>query len=201
MSAIKTICVFCGSSSGKKDNYLAAAEQLGKVLAAQGIGLVYGGGGIGLMGAIARAVMEAGGDVTGILPGVLRGKERPEAASVGQSYGKLILVETMHERKAMMAELSDGYIAMPGGFGTLDELFESITWGQLGIQRKPIGLLNVDGYYDNLLAWIDRAVADGFVQPAYRDLLVVDGDPAALVTKVQSHLPPLGVVKLESWRA
>ncbi|MCB0123351.1 MAG: TIGR00730 family Rossman fold protein [Caldilineaceae bacterium] len=198
---VKTICVFCGSSSGTNPRYLAAAEQLGTVLATEGIALVYGGGGIGLMGAIARSVIDAGGRVTGVLPGVLQGKERPEAASVGQSYGELILVETMHERKAKMAQLSDAYIALPGGFGTLDELFESITWGQLGIQQKAIGLLNVDGYYDHLLAWVDRAVTDGFIQPAYRELLVVADEPAALVTKVRHHRPPVGVVKLASWRA
>lgn len=201
MSTIKTICVFCGSSSGKRANYMAAAEQLGTVLAEQGIRLVYGGGGIGLMGGIARTVVDAGGQVVGVLPSVLQGKERPEAASIGQSYGELILVETMHERKAKMAELSDAYIAMPGGYGTLDELFETITWGQLGIQRKAIGLLNVDGYYNALLAWLDRAIDDGFVQPGYRDLLVVDDQPAALVTKLNTHLPPAGVVQLESWRA
>lgn len=201
MSAVKTICVFCGSSSGKNGNYLAAAEALGQVLAKQGIGLVYGGGGIGLMGAIARTVVDGGGRVTGVLPGVLRGKERPEAASVGTSYGELILVETMHERKAKMAQLCDAYIAMPGGYGTLDELFETITWGQLGIQRKAIGLLNVDGYYDHLLAWLDRAINDGFVQPAYRELLIVSPDPATLVAKVKEHQPPVGVVQLESWRA
>ncbi|HRW09878.1 MAG TPA: TIGR00730 family Rossman fold protein [Caldilineaceae bacterium] len=198
---VKTICVFCGSSSGTNPRYLAAAEQLGTLLATEGIALVYGGGGIGLMGTIARTVIDAGGRVTGVLPGVLQGKERPEAASVGQSYGELILVETMHERKAKMAQLSDAYIALPGGFGTLDELFESITWGQLGIQQKAIGLLNVDGYYDHLLAWVDRAVSDGFIQPAYRELLVVADDPAALVAKVRSHQPPVGVVKLASWRA
>ncbi len=201
MSAIKTICVFCGASSGRRSAYVAAAEQLGRVLVTQEIGLVYGGGGIGLMGTIARTVIDGGGRVIGVLPGVLQGKERPEAASIGQSYGELILVETMHERKAKMAQISDAYIAMPGGFGTLDELFETITWGQLGIQRKAIGLLNVDGYYDALLMWIDRAVNDGFVQPAYRELLVVAADPVALVAKVQTHIPPVGVVQLESWRA
>jgi uncharacterized protein (TIGR00730 family) len=201
MRAIKTICVFCGSSSGKNPRYLAAAQELGTVFAEQGIGLVYGGGGIGLMGAIARTVVEGGGQVIGVLPGVLRGKERPEAASIGQSYGELILVDTMHERKATMARLSDAYIAMPGGYGTLDELFETITWGQLGIQRKPIGLLNTDGYFDALLTWIDRAVADGFINIAYRDLITVAAEPARLVAQVQEQQPPAGLVQLESWRA
>ncbi|MCB0188786.1 MAG: TIGR00730 family Rossman fold protein [Caldilineaceae bacterium] len=201
MSTIQTICVFCGSSAGKRPEYSAAAQQLGQLLATERIGLVYGGGGIGLMGTIARTVTEAGGQVTGILPAVLRGKERPEAASIGQSYGELILVETMHERKATMARLSDAYIAMPGGYGTLDELFETITWGQLGIQTKPIGLLNVVGYFDGLLSWLERAISDGFVQPAYRDLIVVEQDPAALLAKLHTAIPPTGLVRLESWRA
>lgn len=201
MSALKTICVFCGASMGKQDHYRAAAQQLGELLAQEGIGLVYGGGGIGLMGTIAATVADAGGRVTGILPGVLQGKERPEAASIGQSYGELILVETMHERKAVMAERSDAYIVMPGGYGTLDELFETITWGQLGIQRKSIGLLNVAGYFDALLAWIDHAVAEGFIQPIYRDLIVVDSEPASLLARLQESVPPAGLVQLESWRA
>jgi len=198
---IKTICVFCGSSMGRVPIYMEMAEALGALLAQQAIGLVYGGGGIGLMGAVARAVVDGGGQVIGVLPSVLRGKERPEAASIGQGYGELILVETMHERKATMARLADAYIAMPGGYGTLDELFEAITWGQLGIQQKPIGLLNVNGYFDPLLAWIDRAIADGFIQPGYRTLMTVAPEPATLLQQLQVHQPPKGLVQLADWRA
>lgn len=198
---IKAICVFCGSSHGNQPIYTTAAQQLGELLVARNIGLIYGGGGVGLMGTIARTVIEAGGRVTGVIPYVLRGKELPSAELLGLIYGELIEVETMHERKATMARLCDAYIAMPGGYGTLDELFEAITWGQLGIQRKSIGLLNVNGYFDPLLAWIDRAVTDGFVNPAYRDLIVVEQRPEALLERLLTHTPPPGLVQLESWRA
>lgn len=200
-SAINAICVFCGSSYGNQPIYTEAAQRLGELLAQRDIGLVYGGGGVGLMGVIARTVIEAGGRVTGVIPYVLRGKELPSADLLGLLYGELIEVDTMHERKATMARLCDAYIAMPGGYGTLDELFEAITWGQLGIQCKAIGLLNVAGYFDALLAWIDRAVTDGFVNPAYRDLIVVEQAPVALLERLFAHTPPPGLVQLESWRA
>ncbi len=199
--AIKAICVFCGSSYGKQPIYAEAAQGLGKLLAQRDIGLVYGGGGVGLMGVIARTVIEAGGRVTGVLPHVLRGKELPSAELLGLIYGELIEVDTMHERKATMARLCDAYIAMPGGYGTLDELFEAVTWGQLGIQRKAIGLLNVNGYFDPLLAWIDRAVTDGFVNSTYRDLMVVEQRSEALLERLIAHTPPPGLLQLESWRA
>lgn len=201
MSTIRTVCVFCGSSHGKQPIYTAYAEQLGNLLLQRGIGLVYGGGGVGLMGVIARTVVTGGGNVIGVLPTALMSKELPVAESLAQAHGELILVETMHERKATMARLADAYIAMPGGYGTLDELFEAITWNQLGIQHKGIGLLNVAGYFDPLLAWIDRAVADGFVQPAYRDLIVVAAEPEALLDQLLTYTPPSGLLKLESWRA
>lgn len=201
MSDMQRICVFCGSSNGKQPQYVACAEHLGKLLVEQKIGLVYGGGGVGLMGVIARTVVEAGGSVIGVLPNVLQGKELPIEKFLGQMYGELILVETMHERKATMARLADAYIAMPGGYGTLDELFEAVTWGQLGIQRKPIGLLNVAGYFDALVAWIDRAIADGFVQPVYRDLMIVEQEPEALLARLLLHTPPPGLLQLENWRA
>lgn len=201
MSDLKRICVFCGSSNGKQPQYVAYAERLGKLLVEQKIGLVYGGGGIGLMGVIARTVVEAGGAVIGVLPNVLQGKELPIEKFLGQMYGELILVETMHERKATMARLADAYIAMPGGYGTLEELFEAVTWGQLGIQRKPIGLLNVAGYFDALLAWIDRSIADGFVQPVYRDLIIVEQEPEILLARLLTHTPPPGLLQLERWRA
>jgi cytokinin riboside 5'-monophosphate phosphoribohydrolase len=198
---IKTICVFCGSSFGNAPIYAEYAIRLGNLLVQQEIGLVYGGGGVGLMGLIARTVIEAGGHVTGVLPKSLRSKELPNAALLEQIYGELILVETMHERKATMARLSDGFIAMPGGYGTLDELFEAITWDQLGIQRKAIGLLNVAGYFDPLIAWIERAITDGFIAPTYRDLIIVESEPEALLARLLTHTPPPGLLQLESWRA
>jgi len=198
---IKTICVFCGSSYGKQAIYAEYAARLGNLLVEQGIGLVYGGGGVGLMGVMARTVIEAGGNVTGVLPKVLRSKELPNATLLEQVYGELILVETMHERKATMARLADGFIAMPGGYGTLDELFEAITWDQLGIQRKAIGLLNVAGYFDPLVAWIERAVTDGFIAATYRDLIIVEPEPEALLARLLTHTPPPGLLQLESWRA
>lgn len=200
-STVKTVCVFCGSSNGKDPIYRVYTEQLANLLVAQGIGLVYGGGGVGLMGVLARTVAAAGGQVTGVLPTPLRGKELPSAAAVQEVYGELILVDTMHERKATMARLADAYVALPGGYGTLDELFEAVTWGQLGIQRKAIGLLNVAGYFDPLLAWVERAIADGFVQSAYRDLLITEAEPEALLARLLTHTPPPGLLQLERWRA
>lgn len=200
-NTLKTICVFCGSSYGKQPVYAETALHLGQLMVQRGIDLVYGGGGVGLMGVIARTIVEGGGHVTGILPTALMSKELPVAKSLEQDHGKLILVETMHERKALMARLADAYIAMPGGYGTLDELFEAVTWNQLGVQRKAIGLLNVAGYFDPLLAWVERAIADGFVDPKYRNLLVVEAEPAALLTRLQHDTPPAGILQLESWRA
>ena len=198
---MKTICVFCGSSYGRQPAYTEAAVQLGQLMVQQGIGLVYGGGGVGLMGVIARTIVAGGGQVTGVLPTALMSKELPVAKSLEQNHGELILVETMHARKALMAQRADAYIAMPGGFGTLDELFEAVTWNQLGVQRKPIGVLNVAGYFDALLAWIERAVDDGFVSDKYRNMLIVEATPAALLTRLQGDTPPPGLLQLESWRA
>ncbi|MBX3015008.1 MAG: TIGR00730 family Rossman fold protein [Caldilineaceae bacterium] len=201
LNSVKSICVFCGSSYGKSPLYRTAAEQLAQLFVAQGIQLVYGGGGVGLMGVIARTVAEAGGQVIGVLPTALRSKELPFAEEAQAVYGELILVETMHERKATMARLADAYIALPGGYGTLEELFETITWGQLGIQRKAIGLLNVNGYFDPILAWVDHAINEGFVQAAYRDLIVTAAEPETLLTRLVTHTPPAGILRLETWRA
>lgn len=186
---IKRICVFCGSSNGKQEIYVAQARALGQVMANKGIGLVYGAGGIGLMGAVADAVLEAKGEVTGVIPYALATKERAHSAA------NMRVVNTMHERKAMMAELSDAFIALPGGFGTFEELLEIITWGQLGIHQKPIGLLNTAGYYDPLLAMIDRAVIEGFILPNYRNLIVVDSDVDALLEKLSRYQAMEGIVK------
>lgn len=189
MKKINRICVFCGSSSGRQEIYAAQARALGRAMAAQGIGLVYGAGGIGLMGTIADAVIAAKGEVVGVIPYALATKERAHPAV------DMRVVNTMHERKALMADLSDAFIAMPGGFGTFEELLEIITWGQLGIHQKPIGLLNVAGYYDPLLAMIDRAVEEGFILPRYRDLIVVASTAEALLEKLFQYEPLEGIVK------
>ena len=186
---IKRICVFCGSSSGAREVYGEQARALGRAMAERGIGLVYGGGGIGMMGAVADAVIEAGGEVIGVIPYALAAKERARRDI------DMRVVNTMHERKAMMAELSDAFIAMPGGFGTLEEMMETITWGQLGIHRKPVGLLNVAGYYDPLLAMIDRAIDEGFILPRYRNLFVASSGVNDLFDLMRKFQPLEGVVK------
>jgi hypothetical protein len=173
---MRSICVFCGASAGHDPAYAAAAGALGSGLAARSIELVTGGGKVGLMAVVADAALEAGGRVTGIIP---RGLEEREVAHRGLT--RLHVVETLHERKALMHELSDAFIVLPGGFGTLDELFETITWAQLGIHAKPIGLVNVSGYFDDLLAFVAGAVAQGFVSGANRGLLVVRDDVPTLL--------------------
>ncbi|MBL8189738.1 MAG: TIGR00730 family Rossman fold protein [Acidobacteria bacterium] len=183
------ICVFCGSSSGKQETYSIQARALGQAMADQGIGLVYGAGGIGLMGTVADAVIASKGEVIGVIPYALASKERAHPAV------EMRVVNTMHERKKIMADLSDAFIAMPGGFGTFEELLEIITWGQLGIHQKPIGLLNVAGYYDPLLAMIDRAIEEGFILPRYRNLIVVASTAEALLEKLFAYQPLEGIVK------
>jgi uncharacterized protein (TIGR00730 family) len=186
---IKRICVFCGSHSGTREIYGEQARALGRAMAERGIGLVYGGGGIGMMGAVADAVIEARGEVIGIIPYALATKERARRDI------DMRVVNTMHERKAMMAELSDAFIAMPGGFGTLEEMMETITWGQLGIHQKPVGLLNVAGYYDPLLAMVERAINEGFILPRYRNLFVASSGVSELFDLMRKFQPLEGVVK------
>ena len=186
---IERICVFCGSSPGQQTVYVEQARTLGRAMAAKGIGLVYGAGGIGLMGAVADAVIEASGNVIGVIPYALATKERAHAQA------EMRVVNTMHERKALMAELSDAFIALPGGFGTFEELMEIITWGQLGIHQKPIGVLNTAGYYDPLLAMIDRAVEEGFILPRYRHLIVVASGVEELLEKLFRYEPLEGIVQ------
>ncbi len=169
--------------------YVEQARTLGKAMAAKGIGLVYGAGGIGLMGAVADAVIESKGQVMGIIPYALATKER------AHPQAEMRIVNTMHERKALMAELSDAFIALPGGFGTFEELMEIITWGQLGIHQKPIGVLNTAGYYDPLLAMIDRAVEEGFILPRYRHLIVVASGVEELLSKLFNYAPLEGIVQ------
>ena len=187
---IRNVCVFCGSSAGKRPRYAAAARELGKALAQRGYGLVYGGGRIGLMGEIASAVLEAKGEAVGIIPRALLEREVGHGALT-----RLEVVDSMHERKARMAELSDAFIAMPGGFGTFEEWCEIITWAQLGIHDKPCVLFNVDGYYQPLLALVDNAVEEGFIRPQHRGLFAV-ADTAADVLDCIASMEP---VPREHW--
>ncbi len=182
---MKRVCVFCGSSPGVNPAYLEAARALGGALAARKIGLVYGGSSVGLMGAVADAVLASGGEAVGVLP---RGLEAREVGHSGLT--ELHLVGSMHERKAKMADLADGFIAMPGGLGTLEELFEIWTWALLGVHQKPVGLLDTAGYYAPLIAFVDHAVREGFVRETHRTLVVVDGAEAALLDKLAAYTPP-----------
>lgn len=179
------LCVFCGSSPGNKPEYLAAAQQLGTALAKADIGLVYGGAQVGLMGAVADAALAAGGEVIGVIP-----RHLVERELAHEGLTTLHEVGSMHERKAMMADLSDGFIALPGGVGTFEELFEVWTWGQLGHHQKPCALLNAAGYYDQLIAFLDHALTEGFMRQPYRDMLIVDTEANALLDKVRGYAPP-----------
>jgi uncharacterized protein (TIGR00730 family) len=183
---MKRICVFCGSSPGHDPRYLEAARDLGRVLAGRSLGVVYGGGSVGLMGAVADAALAAGGEVIGVIPEVLRIRELAH-----RSLTRLHVVGSMHERKALMAELSDGFVALPGGMGTLEELSEALTWAQLGLHARPIGLLDVAGYYRPLAEFFDRAVGAGFLRPAHRQLLLVDDHPAALLDRFAAWRGPV----------
>jgi uncharacterized protein (TIGR00730 family) len=174
-----SVCVFCGSSSGTNPVYVEAARRLGVEIAARRLELVYGAGDVGLMGVVADAVLAGGGQVIGYIPQSLVDRE---VAHHGLT--ELHVVETMHQRKALMADRSSAFLALPGGFGTADELFEILTWAQLGIHDKPIGLANVNGFFGPLLNWLDRAVEDGFLRPRHRELLYVDGDPVRLLDRL-----------------
>ncbi|CAD6203615.1 unnamed protein product [Miscanthus lutarioriparius] len=184
-SRFKTICVFCGSRQGKRTSYHDAAIALAQQLVSRGIDLVYGGGGIGLMGLVSQAVHRGGGRVVGVIPRTLMAT--PEI--IGETAGEVIAVADMHQRKAEMARQSDAFIALPGGYGTLEELLEMITWAQLGIHRKPVGLLNVDGYYASLLAFIDQAVEDGFISPSARRIVVQAPTAQELMDKLEEYVP------------
>ena len=180
------LCVFCGSNGGGRPDYLESARKLGRVLAERGIGLVYGGARVGLMGALADAALAEGGHLLGVMPESLVAKE---VAHTGLT--ELRVVKSMHERKAMMAELSDGFVALPGGWGTLEELFEVLTWAQLGLHRKPCGLLNVAGYFDPLLAFLDHTIDEGFVRREQRAMVTVATTPAQLLDLFAAYEPPL----------
>ena len=186
---MKSICVFCGSNAGHHPLYRQTAEQLGRLLAARGIALVYGAGNIGLMGAVADACLAAGGQVTGIIPQALMGKEVAGCAVDHRALTRIEVVDSMHTRKARMAELADGFIALPGGFGTFEEFCEILTWGQLGFHVKPMGLLNVNGFYDPLLAMFDRAVADGFLRPQNRAMALCSDEIDDLLAQMAAYRP------------
>lgn len=180
------LCVFCGSNAGSDSSYLEAARKLGDALAREKIGLVYGGASVGLMGAVADAVMAEGGEVIGVMPQSLVDKEIAH-----KNLPDLRIVGSMHERKALMAELADGFVALPGGLGTLEELFEVWTWAQLGYHRKPCSLLNVGGFYDKLTGFLDDVVERGFVKPVHRSMLIVEQEPDALIRAVRAYEPPV----------
>jgi uncharacterized protein (TIGR00730 family) len=182
---MKRICVFCGSSPGHDPRHLEAARATGRTLAERRVGLVYGGGSVGLMGAVADAALAAGGEVIGVIPRVLQIRELAH-----RSLTTLHVVGSMHERKALMAELSDGFVALPGGMGTLEELSEVLTWAQLGLHARPVGLLDVAGYYQPLVRFFDQAVTAGFLRPAHRALLLVGHQPAALLDALAAWRGP-----------
>jgi len=182
MPFLKSICVYCGSSSGHKPEYAVAARDLGSRMASSGRTLVYGGGGVGLMGEVARAAMAGGGRVVGVIPSHLNTRER------AYHEVELRVVESMHERKQAMADLADGFLAMPGGLGTFDELFEILTWNQIGLHGKPVGLLNVSGYFDALLGVIEQAVREGFAPPTARSRILVEDRPEALLTAMDAYV-------------
>jgi uncharacterized protein (TIGR00730 family) len=185
VSGLRRVCVYCGSSPGARPEYREAAERVGALLVERGIGLVCGGGDVGLMGAVADAVMEAGGEVIGVIPEALLAKE------VGhQGLTELRVVGSMHERKMLMADLSDAFIAMPGGIGTVEEVVEVFTWLQLGLHRKPVALLEVAGYWAPLVAFLDHSVQERFVKPEHREMLLVGDDPAALLDTFAEWAPP-----------
>jgi len=181
---VRRVCVFCGSSPGARPAYAEAAEELAGLLAGEGIGLVYGGGGVGLMGRLADAMLAGGGEAIGVIPSALVARE------IGHTgLSELRVVGSMHERKALMAELSDAFVALPGGLGTLEELFEVYTWSQLGLHRKPCALLDVEGYYTDLAGFLAHAVEERFVREEHRAMLIVEREPRALLERLESFEP------------
>jgi uncharacterized protein (TIGR00730 family) len=187
---IQRICVFCGSNTGSDSIYVSAARSLGALLAREGIALVYGGGSVGLMGELADSVLAAGGQVIGVIPHALWARE------VGhRGLTDLHIVDTMHERKAMMADLADAFIAMPGGLGTLEEIFEIWTWAQLGLHAKPVGFLDINGYWSPLMHFLDRAVRERFLKDAHRAIAMIDSDAEMLLQRFETWKPP----KVEKW--
>lgn len=190
LQTIKNICIYCGSSPGRREAYAAAARILAETLVRRGIGLVYGGASIGLMGTVADHVLQHGGTVVGVIPEALMRKEVAH-----YQLTELHVTRSMHERKTLMAELADGFIALPGGLGTLEELFEIWTWAQLGFHAKPCGLLNVDGYFDPLLEFLDRAADEQFIKSVHRTMLLVESEPEALLDRLARYQSPI----VETW--
>lgn len=190
MNSITSVCVFCGSNIGHKPEYASAARAVGAMLARQGLTLVYGGGSVGLMGVVADAALQAGGRVVGVIPHALQLKE---LGHLGLS--ELHVVDTMHERKSRMTDLADAFIALPGGLGTFEEIFEIITWAILGIHAKPCGFLNVAGYYDSLIRFLDESVSNGFVRVEHREMLLVGNEPGSLLDRIRKYRAPT----IEPW--
>ena len=182
---MEVVCVFCGSREGSRLAYVGAARSMGKEIARRGLGLVYGGGRVGLMGTLADAALEEGGEVIGVITEALISKEIAHAGLT-----KLHVVGSMHERKMLMADLSDGFVTLPGGYGTLEEFLEVLSWAQLSIHEKPCGLLDVDGFWDPLSALFDQAVTEGFVRPDHRSLALTEGDPSVLLERMERYTPP-----------
>lgn len=182
---MKRICVYCGSSLGQNTDYRQAARALGHELAGRGIGLVYGGASVGIMGVVADAALERGGEVIGVIPRALATREVAHA-----TLDDLVVVESMHERKAKMADLADGFVALPGGWGTIEEIFEMLTWAQLGFHRKPCGLLNVAGYYDQLFGFLEHAFEQDFVRQEYRPMLILEDSVPALLDRFAAYRAP-----------
>lgn len=182
---MKRVCVFCGANTGASPIYVETARAVGAHLARAGITVIYGGGGLGLMGAVARGAIDAGGQAIGVIPESLLRFEPPPG-----SLTELRVVGSMHERKAIMVELADAFVALPGGLGTLDELSEVLTWAQLGLHAKPCGLLNLEGYFDLLMAWLDHATAQRFIRAEHRAMVLVDNDLARLLQRLVDYMPP-----------
>jgi uncharacterized protein (TIGR00730 family) len=182
---ISSVCVYCGSSAGRRPEYVEAAHALAAALVRRGVRLVYGGARVGVMGALADAALALGGTVTGVIPRALAGKEIAH-----DGLAALIVTESMHARKTIRAERSDACIALPGGIGTLEELFEAWTWTQLGFHRKPCGLLNSAGYFDAMIQFVNHGVAEGFMRQTHRDILLVDVEPDALLDRIEAYEPP-----------
>ncbi|MDZ4731853.1 MAG: TIGR00730 family Rossman fold protein [Xanthomonadales bacterium] len=183
--ALKRVCVYCGSNPGRQPIYREAAADLGRELVQRDIALVYGGAGIGVMGAVADAVLANGGEAIGVIPQSLATREVAHT-----QLSELIVVTSMHERKAMMAELADGFVALPGGWGTVEEIFEILTWAQLGIHNKPCGLLNIAGYYDHLAMFLQHAMDERFVREEYKPMIIMEKQPAALLDRFNNYQPP-----------
>jgi uncharacterized protein (TIGR00730 family) len=185
VSQIRRLAVFCGSNPGARPEYAHAARAFGKLLASRGVGIVYGGSNVGLMQVLADAMLDELGDIIGVIPQMLVARE-----VANEALSDLRIVDSMHDRKALMAELADGFVALPGGIGTLEEFFEIWTWAQLGMHDKPCGLLNVAGYFDPLLEFLDRAVAEKFVREVHRKMVIVESDPAELLARFEAYEPP-----------